>query len=194
MNKKFILFGAAVVLIAAGAFFVFKNSGKNNVANNSSSSEIASKGENNLKENANTNTGGSDICSTFSKESIASITGLDIVSAEIFSVEGSQNSNCRYYVRGKSYAPVLVIGKYESDPLAEKQKYANEKYFPGWRVLTDSRIAMDNFITYNEVQQLNDVYLITGTSEYYRVTLYSLSMLSGSQMINLASHVAEKIK
>jgi hypothetical protein len=52
---------------------------------------------------------------------------------------------------------------------------------------------MENFITYNEVQQLNDIYLITGTNEYYRITLHSLSMLNGAQMESLALQIVEKI-
>ena len=61
-------------------------------------------------------------------------------------------------------------------------------------MLKDNEIPMDHFITYNEVQQLNDIYLIKGPSEFYRISLFSLSAVNSSKMKSLAIKVAEKIK
>ncbi len=192
MKNKIILVIVIVVLVI-GAVLIFKNPNNDSSHGNSTTGGVAPGDENLLTED-NNEVLSDNICKAFSKEYVTTITGLNIVSTEVKSGEGAKNSVCYYYVEGKKYAPVLIIGKYENDVATEKQKYANEKYYPGWRVLIDSRISMEHFITYNEVQQLNDIYLIKGTNEYYRITLYSLQMLRGSQMIELASQIENKIK
>jgi len=194
MKNKIIL-AVVVVVLVVGGILIFKGPSDDPSHGNSTTGGVVPGDENKLTEDADDDTSLSDnICKAFSKEYVATITGLNIVSAEVKSGEGAKNSVCYYYVEGKSYAPVLTIGKYENDVATEKQKYANEKYYPGWRVLTDNRISIEHFITYNEVQQLNDIYLIKGTNEYYRTTLYSLQALRGGQMIELASQIESKIK
>lgn len=193
-NPKFILIGAIVVVVAVvGVYLIIGNSQKN-VGNNfvADRNEVENGAENNVADNEDSIAKSGNICDIFSKESIASITGLDIVSAESYSVEGTENSNCRYYIRGRTYAPVLSIGKYQSDPALAKAKYEDE-IFKDWRVLTGKQITMNHFVTYNEVQQLNDIYLITGSNEYYRIALHALSALKSQQMINLALQIVEKL-
>lgn len=192
MNKKIILV-VVVAVIIVGGILIFKGPSDDPSHGNSTTGGVVPGDENKLAEDTNDEVLSDNICKAFSKEYVATNTGLNIISAEVKSGEGAKNSVCYYYVEGKSYAPVLTVGKYENNVETEKQKYANEKYYPGWRVLTDSRISMEHFITYNEVQQLNDIYLIKGENEYYRITLYSLQALRGSQMIELASQIISKI-
>jgi hypothetical protein len=196
MKNTFIIVGVVGVVAAAGIIFTFRGPGKNTPDPLFPKTSPKNAPVEATKEPADSapDTTALGICGTFPKESIASITGLDIVSASVYSVEGSENSNCRYYIRGKSYAPVLSIGKYAGDTAKERQKYADTKYFKGWQVGTDPRITMEHFITFNEVRQLNDIYMIAGTSTYYRITLYSLSMLRGSQMVDLAVQISPKMK
>jgi hypothetical protein len=134
-----------------------------------------------------------DLCAVFTKESIATITGLDISSTDLYSAEGSNNSNCRYFISSKKYAPIVSIGKYQGDASAEKKKYDDGKTFKGWKTGTDARITMDHFITYNEGGKINDIFLITGKNEYYRISLYSLNVIKDDQLISLASQIAQKI-
>jgi hypothetical protein len=192
-NSKIILIGAIIVVVAAVGVYLISDNSQKNVDDSSLANE---NGVENIEENnvadSNSIVKSGSICDIFPKEWIASITGLNIVSAEDYSVGGSVNFNCRYYIKGKTYAPVLSISKYQADPVLAKAKYGSEMY-KGWRALTDSQITMDNFITYNEVQQLNDIYLISGSNEYYRITLYSLSLLNGQQMENLAIQVSQRI-
>jgi hypothetical protein len=193
-NPKIILIGAIIVVVAVVGVYLISSNNQKDIDDSSLANEngIENTEENNVVDNNSMAKSGS-ICDIFSKEWVASITGLDIVSAEVFSVSGKVNSSCRYYIKGKTYAPVLIIGKYQADAELERVKYADEKYYKGWRVLTDDRITMNHFITYNEVQQLNDIYLISGSNEYYRITLYSLSLLSDPQMKELAVQAIQKI-
>lgn len=133
------------------------------------------------------------ICEIFTKEFVASATGLDITSTENYTVEGMENVSCRYYTGGKKIAPVITIGKFKNDLEAVKKKYLEHPLFKGWRILENKEITMDNFVTYNEVQQLNDIFLITGTNEYYRITLYSFDKIGSKQMVDLALQVEQKI-
>jgi hypothetical protein len=192
-NPKIILIGAIIVVVAAVGVYLISGNSQKNVDDGSLANEsgVENAGENNVVDNNSIAKSGS-ICDIFPKEWVASITGLNIVSSQEYSVDGSINSNCRYYIKGKTYAPVLSISKYQADPELAKAKYGGEMY-KGWRAFTDSQIIMNNFITYNEVQQLNDIYLISGPNEYYRITLYSLSLLTGQQMENLAIQVSQKI-
>lgn len=189
---KFLLMGIIILVVAGSGIYFVKHFNKTDLGSPVTDKTIT---ESENKAIENIDTGAFDICKVFPKEEIASIIGLDIDSAESYSVEGTKNSNCRYHIRGEKYASVSVlsIGKYQSDPALAKAKYGNEILFKDWRVLTDNRMAMDNFITYNEVQQLSEIYLISGSNEYYRITLHSLELLNGSQMINLASRIAEKL-
>jgi hypothetical protein len=134
-----------------------------------------------------------DLCAVFTKESVATITGLDISSTDLYSDEGSNNSNCRYFISTKKYAPIVSIGKYAGDAAVEKAKYDDGKTFKGWKTGTDARITMDHFITYNEGGKINDIFLISGKNEYYRISLYSLNVINDDQLISLASQVAQKI-
>jgi hypothetical protein len=191
MKNKIIL-AIVIVVVVVGGILLFKGSSDDPSHGNSTTGGVVP-GDENLLTEENNEVLSDSICKAFSKEYVATNTGLNIVSTEVKSGEGAKDSVCYYYIEGKKYAPVLTIGKYENNVSTEKQKYADEKYYPGWRVLTDSRISMEHFITYNEVQQLNDIYLIKGKNEYYRITLYSLQMLRGSQMIELALQIASKI-
>lgn len=191
MKNKIIL-AIVIVVVVVGGILLFKGSSDDPSHGNSTTGGVVP-GDENLLTEENNEVLSDNICKAFSKEYVATNTGLNIVSTEVKSGEGAKDSVCYYYIEGKKYAPVLTIGKYENNVSTEKQKYADEKYYPGWRVLTDSRISMEHFITYNEVQQLNDIYLIKGKNEYYRITLYSLQMLRGSQMIELALQIASKI-
>ena len=189
---------AIVALLAIGGSVYFVSKGQKSKEN--TSLEKVTPGNKDEQKNATDTdvsakiTTAGDICSQFPKESIASITGLDIVSAEVYQISDASGSGCRYYIRGTSYAPVLTIGKYNTDVTKEKQKYGNNALFADWRIGTDSRIPMSHFITYNEVQQLNDIYLLPESNMYYRISLYSLSTLKGYQMIDLAAKLAVQIK
>lgn len=192
MKNKIILAVVAGVLVVGG-ILIFKSPSDDPSHGNSTTGGVAPGDENLLTED-NNEILSDNTCKAFSKEYVSTITGLNIVSTEAKSGDGAKNSVCYYYTEDKKYTPTLTIGKYENDVATEKQKYANEKYYPGWRIITNNKISMEHFITYNEVQQLNDIYLIKGTNEYYRITLYSLKMLKGSQMIELASQIEQKIK
>ena len=133
------------------------------------------------------------LCAIFTKESVASVTGLDIASTDIYTVEGSDNSNCRYFISTKKYAPIVSIGKYAGSADTEKKKYDDGKTFKGWKTGTDARIAMDHFITYNEGGKINDIFLLSGKNEYYKISLYSLNVIKDDQLIALASQVAKQI-
>lgn len=133
------------------------------------------------------------LCGTFTKEFVALATGLNITAAETYSIEGVESSNCRYYVDGKKIAPVITIGKFKNDLEKEKKKYLEHPLFKGWKILGNKEIAMENFVTYNEVGQLNDVFLITGINEYYRLTLYSFSKIGSNEMITLALQAEKEI-
>ena len=52
---------------------------------------------------------------------------------------------------------------------------------------------MDNLVTYNEVGQLSDIFLITGTDEYYRLTLYSYITIGSNEMVTLALQAEKEI-
>ena len=186
-----------VIAIAGGIYFVSKghqkskeNTGLENVAPGNDKDQ---KNVTNTDVSIKTNTAG-DVCSQFPKESIASITGLDIVSAEIYQTNVSDSTGCRYFIRGKAYAPVLTISKYNTDVTTEKQKYGNHPLFKDWRVGTNSEIPMEHFITYNEVQQLSEIYLLPESNMYYKISLYSLNALKSSQIVNLAAKLAVQIK
>jgi uncharacterized protein (UPF0333 family) len=193
MKNKFILIVFVTAIIIVGGFYFIKNSNKSVVSNkpavdnDSVVNETTPKTENNNKD-------ASSICDIFSKEEIASITGLNITSTKVFTMgENIKNSNCGYYINGSKVAAALSIGLYEGDASQEKVKYEDEKRFNGWRMGTDNRIPMEHFITYNEVQQLNDIYLIVGPDKFYRIALFSLSELESRQMIELAAQIATKI-
>jgi len=191
MNNKYILIGAVVIVLAGGGLYVSRNTNKNVVDTSVVNEDIS------LKENVISKSPKqeSTICDRFPKEEVASITGLNITSTKVFSMgEEIENSNCGYYIDGKTVASALSIGVYKGDVSKQKEKYQDPVVFRGWRVLTDKTISMDHFITYNEVQQLNDIYLIKGPQEYYRITLFSLNALKSGQMFDLALKVAEKIK
>ncbi|MDO9231450.1 MAG: hypothetical protein Q7U36_03180 [bacterium] len=133
------------------------------------------------------------ICGIFSKEFVASATGLNVTTAETYATEGVESSNCRYYIDGKKIAPVITIGKFKNDLEKEKKKYTEHPLFKGWRILKNDTIPMDNLVTYNEVGQLNDIFLITGTNEYYRLTLYSFKTIGSNEMITLALKAQKEI-
>jgi hypothetical protein len=133
------------------------------------------------------------LCGIFTKEFVAATTGLNITAAETYATEGVDSSNCRYYTDAKKIAPVITIGKFKNDLEKEKQKYLEHPLFKGWRVLENKDIAMKNFVTYNEVGQLNDIFLITGTNEYYRLTLYSFKDIGSNEMVKLALQVEKEI-
>ncbi len=133
------------------------------------------------------------ICGIFTKDFVALATGLNITTAETYTIEGVESSNCRYYVDGKKIAPVITIGKFKNDLEKEKKKYLEHPLFKGWRVLKNDAISMDNLVTYNEVGQLSDIFLITGINEYYRLTLYSYTTIGIKEMLILASQVEKEI-
>jgi hypothetical protein len=133
------------------------------------------------------------LCGIFSKEFVAEATGLNITAAETYATEGVDSSNCRYYIDGKKIAPVITIGKFKNDLEKEKQKYLEHPLFKGWKILENKDIAMKNFVTYNEVGQLNDIFLITGINEYYRLTLYSFKDIGSNEMVSLALKVEKEI-
>ena len=143
--------------------------------------------------NAGSKTDAEGFCGIFTKESVASATGLDITSAENYSVEGMENVSCRYYAGGKKIAPVITIGKFKNDLEAVKKKYLENPLFKGWKIIENKEIAMENFVTYNEVGQLTDIFLITGTNEYYRLTLYSFNTIGSKEMVTLALQVEKEI-
>jgi len=133
------------------------------------------------------------LCGIFTKEFVASATDLNITAAETYAIEGVESSNCRYYVDGKKIAPVITIGKFKNDLEKEKKKYLEHPLFKGWRILKNDAISMDNLVTYNEVGQLTDIFLITGTNEYYRLTLYSYTTIGTKEMVTLALQVEKEI-
>jgi hypothetical protein len=133
------------------------------------------------------------LCGIFTKEFVSSATGLNITAAETYAIEGVESSNCRYYIDGKKIAPVIAIGKFKNDLEKEKQKYTESPLFKGWRILANKAIPMDNLVTYNEVGQLTDIFLITGTNEYYRLTLYSYNTIGSNEMVALALQVEKEI-
>lgn len=180
MKKKII----GSLLLIFSVFVLSGCGGKEEKADNSSKAVNNTSG---VKSSAES------VCTVFTKESIASVTGADIVSVDTYSAEGLENYNCRYYIRSKRYAPILSIGQYMGSAEVEKKKYEDEKSFKGWKTVTDKQITMDNFITYNEGGKMNDIFLIKGKNEYYRISLYSLNVIKDEQMINLASQVAQKI-
>lgn len=141
-----------------------------------------------------TTTTAEGICGTFSKEFVASATGLNITASETYAIDGVESSNCRYYIDGKKIAPVITIGKFKNDLEKEKKKYTEHPLFKGWKMLKNDAISMDNLVTYNEVGQLNDIFLITGTNEYYRLTLYSFKTIGSNEMVTLALKVEKEIK
>lgn len=191
MNIKYILIGVVVIALAGGGLYVSRNTNKNVVDTSVVKEDIS------LKENVISETPKQEttICDKFSKEEIASITGLNITSSAVFSLKNAmENTSCGYYIDGRNVAHALSIGLYKGDILKQIERYNDPIVFKGWRVLTDNEIPMDHFITYNEVQQLNDIYLIKGPQEYYRISLFSLSALKSGQMFALALKVAEKIK
>ena len=51
-----------------------------------------------ISNNNDSKTREESICTIFTKEDIASITGADIVSVDTYSAEGLENYNCRYYI------------------------------------------------------------------------------------------------
>ena len=134
------------------------------------------------------------ICGIFTKEFVASATGLNITTAETYAIEGVDSSNCRYYIDGKKIAPVITIGKFKNDLEKEKKKYTEHPLFKGWKILKNDAISMDNLVTYNEVGQLNDIFLITGTNEYYRLTLYSFKTIGSNEMVTLALKAEKEIR
>jgi hypothetical protein len=141
----------------------------------------------------NSNVAAGGLCGIFSKEFVASATGLNITAAETYATTGGDSSNCRYYIDGKKIAPVITIGKFKNDLEKEKQKYLEHPLFKGWRILKNDAISMDNLVTYNEVGQLNDIFLITAVDEYYRLTLYSFKNIGSNEMVTLALQVEKEI-
>jgi hypothetical protein len=193
-NQKIILTAAVVIVLAAGGFYLINNSSRKAGDNSAAGNKTENKTEDDRSSDAEFIAQSDVICDIFPKEKISSSTGLDIVFADVYSADGSENSNCRYYINnGKTDYPVLSIGAYKDDPVEAKAKYGNETSFKGWQAARDDRITMDNFITYNKAQQLNDIFLITGSNGYYRITLYSPDALKDSQMIDLAAQVSSKI-
>jgi len=134
------------------------------------------------------------ICGIFTKEFVASATGLNITASETYVMDGVESSNCRYYIDGKKIAPVITIGKFKNDLEKEKKKYLEHPLFKGWRIVENKDIKMENFVAYNEVGQLNDIFLITGTNEYYRLTLYSFKTIGSNEMVALALKAEKEIK
>lgn len=186
MKKK--IAGSLVLVLS-----VFLLSGCGSKEENGVSSGEATKSMETAADAAGSKTNAEGFCGVFTKEIVASATGLDITSAEAYTVEGMENVSCRYYVGGKKIAPVITIGKFKNDLEAVKKKYLEHPLFKGWKILENKEIAMKNFVTYNEVQQLNDIFLITGTNEYYRITLYSFDKIGSKQMVDLALQVEQKI-
>lgn len=185
-NTKLIIIGTILIALTVVGFY-FKNNVSKTVVNNNSI--INSQTTENTKKDVTT------ICDTFPKEEIASITGLNITSTKVFTMgEDIENSNCGYYVDGRTVAAALSIGLYKGDASKQKERYQDPVVFKGWRVLTNNDITMDHFITYNEVQQLNDIFLIKGPNEFYRISLFALSALRGGQMIDLGVKIASKIR
>jgi len=190
-NSKIILVGVIIIAFVAGGFY-FKNNSQKTATETPTVNENNTQTENQVE---NTKKEDSTICDTFPKEEIASITGLNITSSAVFSLKNAmENTSCGYYVDGRNVAYALSIGLYKGDISKQLERYNDPILFKGWRVLKDNEIPMDHFITYNEVQQLNDIYLIKGPSEFYRISLFSLSAVNSSKMKSLAIKVAEKIK
>lgn len=192
MNIKYILIGLVVIALAGGVFYISNRPTENAVDSKPIVKDDTSQKEDVVPETPKQE---STICDEFPKNEVASVTGLNITSTKVFTMgEEIENSNCGYYIDGKTVASALTIGVYKGDVSKQKEKYQNPVVFRGWRILTDKTIPMDHFITYNEVQQLNDIYLIKGPQEYYRISLFSLSAVKSGQMFDLALKVAEKIK
>jgi hypothetical protein len=193
-NQKIILTAAVVIVLAASGFYLINNYSRKAGDNSAAGNETENKTEDDRSSDAEFIAQSDIICDIFPKEKIASSTGLDIVFADVYSAEGSENSNCRYYINnGKTDSLILSIGAYKDNPLTAKARYEDETSFKGWQAIKDDRITMDNFITYNKAQQLNDIFLITGSNGYYRITLYSPDTLKDSQMIDLAVQISSKI-
>jgi hypothetical protein len=190
-NSKIIIIGVIIIVFVAGVFY-FKNNSQKTVTETPAVTENNTQTENQVE---NPSKKEPTICDTFPKEEIAIITGLNITSSAVFSLKNAmENTSCGYYVDGKEVAHALSIGLFKGDLSKQLERYNDPIVFRDWRVLKDDVIPMDNFITYNEVSQLNDIYLIKGPSEFYRISLYSLSAVSSGKMKSLAIKVVEKIK
>lgn len=190
-NPKIILVGVIIIAFVAGGFY-FKNNSQKTATETSNVNENNTQTENQTE---NPQKEESTICDTFPKEEISSITGLNITSSAVFSLKNAmENTSCGYYVDGRNVAYALSIGLYKGDISKQLERYNDPILFKGWRVLKDNMIPIDHFITYNEVQQLSDIYLIKGPNEFYRISLFSLSAVNSGKMKSLAIKVAEKIK
>jgi hypothetical protein len=183
MSKK-IMIGLVLVL----SVFVFSGCGEKTETKNSADVSTET-----MAVDKSTATTAQGICGIFTKEFVSAATGLNITTAETYAIDGVDSSNCRYYIDGKKIAPVITIGKFKNDLEKEKKKYLEHPLFKGWMIKNNKEIAMENFVTYNEVGQLNDIYMITGTNEYYRLTLYSFKTIGSNEMVTLALKVEEEI-
>lgn len=187
MNTKYILVGLVVIALAGGVFYI-----SNRPTENAVDSKPIVKEDLPQKEEVTTET---TICDQFPKEEIAAITGLNITSSTVFSLKNAmENTSCGYYIDGRNVAHALSIGLYKGDILKQIERYNDPIVFKGWKIISEKDISVSNYVTYNEVQQLNDIYLIKGPQEYYRISLFSLSAVKSGQMFDLALKVAEKIK
>jgi len=188
---------AIVALLAIGGGVYLGSKGPKNINNDNSNLNSASTTQTEVKDNqpeATKNKTGLDISSQFPKESIASITGLNIVSAEAYQINDTEGSGCRYRYAEKNNKFVLIsISKYNTDVAKEKQKYGVHPLFKGWRISTNNEISMGHFITYNEVGQLSEIYLLPEPNVYYKLSLYALKALTGQQIVNLAAKLASQI-
>lgn len=128
-----------------------------------------------------------DVCGQFTQEFISHLTGREIFAAEpspLATVHG-----CSYYFDSAKKNYVMLVLDYLN---VDKQKKNRE--FIGHTIKTESRIPMENFLSYQKDGQLNSTYLVLNPNKYLRLERSNGTAVSEADMLDLASKLGAEIK
>lgn len=127
-----------------------------------------------------------DICGQFTKEFVQNALGKPILGVEPSKI--SSLYNCSYFLNDKKDYVMLVL-EYLS---IENQKKGHESM--GRTLKSDSRIPMENYLTWQGDGLLNTIYLVLEPEKFISIERSSGSGLTAEELTLFASNIGKAIK
>ena len=179
-NKLFLTIIGGVVIVGVGAgvyFSTVKNNGlKKELTTSVSADDFQRTGEKSF---------GLAVCDEMTMGEVAKVVGKTIVKTEDYSNSGS--TGCEYFLENTSFV-IIDVGYGDM----AKQKKGLEVL--DRTIKTESRIKLENFLTYTE-NGLNDVYMnVAPGQKYVRVGRSSISVVDEETLIKLAVATEAKVR
>ena len=174
--------GIVVVIIGAGVYFVIN---KNNDEAITSENKTETKTSDDDFIKMGQDSFGVEVCNEMTKNEVGKVIGKTIVKTEDYSNGGS--TGCEYFLENTSFV-IIDVGYGDM----AKQKKGLEVL--DRTIKTESRIKLENFLTYTE-NGLNDVYMnVAPGQKYVRVGRSSISVVDEETLIKLAVATEAKVR